>query len=176
VLTAKAVAIVASCLLGAGVVVGGVVLVRVAIERGEEVSDAAAGSGPNVEGRRTVAFDLSGHATEAISPGVSAPIDLTLTNPHPVALTVNGLRVTIVIVSAPNAAGSLPCSAGDFEIVQADRGLSIVIEAGGTTSLGDSTLPAEAWPRVGMRNLSANQDGCKGALLTLEYSAKGSLG
>ena len=118
-------------------------------------------------------FTITGQATEAISPGVRAPIDVSLTNSHTKALSVTDLRVSVREVHAPNADAAHPCAVSDFTVDQGSNGLPITVAAGSTNTLSRLGLARATWPAVGMLNRSTNQDGCKGASLTLAYTASG---
>ncbi len=120
-----------------------------------------------------VAFSIAGDASKLISPGVSVPIDLALTNPHDVEMTISGLQVVVREVSAPQADGAHPCTVDDFRVDQAPGGLELRVLAGETSTLRGLAVPRAGWPQVGMRDRSVNQDGCKGASLTLGYTATG---
>jgi hypothetical protein len=116
---------------------------------------------------------ISGNTTELISPGVRVPLDLKLTNPHAFALTATGLRVTVQKISAPHADNAHPCTIGDFAVDQPSSGLKITVAAHSTRTLSNLGLPPTSLPHVGMLNRPVNQDGCKGASLTLAYTASG---
>ena len=123
----------------------------------------------------SAAFTISGTAVDPISPGVMAPLDLALTNPHDVAMVVTDLSVTVREVSAPDAAGAGPCGIGDFAVEQVPSGLVITVAARSTSTLSDLGLARATWPQVGMLDRPVNQDGCKGAALTVGYAASGTL-
>jgi hypothetical protein len=144
--------------------------------------DAAVGSQGAGDGTRRAAlvdsaelFTISGNTTEPISPGVRAPLDLRLTNPHAFALTATGLRVSVQKVSAPNADNAHPCTIGDFAVDQASSDMQITVAARATSTLSNLGIPRAKQPHVGMLNRPVNQDGCKGASLTLAYTASGTL-
>lgn len=120
-------------------------------------------------------FTLRGDAANPISPGLMAPLDLTFTNRHDGPVAVTDLRVTVRGVRAPNADDAHPCAVGDFAVDQASNDLSITVPARGTSTLSGLDLSRAKWPQVGMVERSVNQDGCKGASLTLVYSASGTL-
>lgn len=137
----------------------------------------AAGDGSGGAGLKdsSASFTIEGDATEPISPGVRTPLDLRLTNPHDVPMSVTDLSVTVQKVSAPNADNAHPCSIGDFSVDQASSSITIKVAARATNALSSLGLARTAWPQVGMLDRSANQDGCKGASLTLGYAASGTL-
>ena len=120
-------------------------------------------------------FTIKGDAARLISPGVMAPLDLSLTNPNNVSMSVAGLIVTVQRVSAPNADAAHPCTVGDFTVNQVSRGLKVTVAARGTSALSSLGVARASLPAVGMLKRSVNQDGCKGASLTLGYAASGTL-
>jgi hypothetical protein len=134
--------------------------------------DGAGGAGS--EGSST-SFSIVGNASEPMSPGVRAPLDLKLANPHSVPMSVTDLSVTVRSVNAPNADSAHPCSIGDFAVRQASSGISIVVSAGATSTLSELGLARATWPHIAMLERPVNQDGCKGASLMLGYSATGKL-
>jgi hypothetical protein len=135
------------------------------VGRGTSSAAPLAGSTPS--------FAIEGNATEPISPGVGASLDLKLTNPHDVPMSVTDLRVTVQKVSAPNADVDHPCAVGDFTVGQASSSIPITVAAHATSALSSLGLARTTWPRVGMLERSVNQDGCQGASLTLGYAASG---
>ena len=137
-----------------------------------ETGDGTGGAGL-VES--STSFTIAGSAAQPISPGVMAPLDLSFTNPHDVPMLVTDFSVTVRKVSAPNADDAHPCAVGDFAVTQAATGLKLTVATGATSTLSGLDLPSAQWPQVGMLERSVNQDGCKGASLTLEYSASGTL-
>jgi hypothetical protein len=144
---------------------------------GPTAGRAEAGSGTGGPGLAdsSASFIIEGTAAETISPGVRAPLDLRLTNPHADPMSVTDLRVTVQKVSAPNADNAHPCTVGDFVVDQAASGIEITVGPRATSTLADLGIPHAKQPRVGMLNTSVNQDGCKGASLTLAYAASGTL-
>jgi hypothetical protein len=136
---------------------------------------AALGTGGAGPGNASASFMIEGNATGSISPGALSPLDLKITNPHDVSLSITDLTVTVQKVSAPNADNAHRCSIGDFSVGQVSRGIAITIGAGASSTLSSLGVPRSTFPTVGMLERSVNQDGCKGALLTLGYSAFGTL-
>jgi len=133
------------------------------------------GTGDTGLGSSSASFTIAGSATEPISPGVRAPLDLKLTNPRDVPMSITDLSVTMQKVIAPNAGNSHPCSIGDFTVGQASSSITITVAARTTSTLSSLGLPRASWPQVAMLERSVNQDGCKGASLTLGYAASGTL-
>jgi hypothetical protein len=121
----------------------------------------------------TRSFTIEGNAAEPISPGVRAPLDLKLTNPQYIPLSVTGVRVSVQAVRAPNADDAHPCTVGDFTVNQASSSIVIALAARATRTLSSLGVPPEAWPQVGLLDRPVEQDGCKGASVTLRYAASG---
>jgi len=133
------------------------------------------GTGGGVLADSAGSFTIKGDAAGLISPGVMAPLDLLLTNPQGVPMSVTDLSVTVRRVSAPNADDAHPCVVGDFTVEQASRNLEITLPARATSALSRLGVARASLPAVGMLKRSVNQDGCKGASLTLGYAASGTL-
>lgn len=120
-------------------------------------------------------FRIAGDAVRPLSPGRAAAIDVRFTNPRGSRLRVTVLRVRVRAVRAPNADRSHPCGRRDFSVRQARLGPRVVVPARSSRSLGDLGLRRWRWPHVRMINRPVNQDGCKGATLTLSYRGTGRL-
>ncbi|MDQ1536940.1 MAG: hypothetical protein QOE58_1333 [Actinomycetota bacterium] len=118
-------------------------------------------------------FTIEGVATESISPGLAAPLDLKLTNSHATPMVISNLRVKVQKVAAPHADETHPCTIGDFTVDNAASRHTVTIAAESTNTLSRLGLPMASWPHIGMLNRPVDQDGCKGASLTLAYAASG---
>jgi hypothetical protein len=159
------------CMLGLLITV--LVLQFVLYGRTARTTSAGAGTGDVDPASTAGPFTIEGSLTEPISPGVSAPLNLRLTNPHSAPMSVTQLRVTVQKVSAPNADVARPCTIADFAVDQASGGIEIGVPARATSTLSTLGLARATMPQVGMLDRSVNQDGCKGASLTLAYTAVG---
>lgn len=120
-------------------------------------------------------FRIDGDAAKPLSPGRSATINVRFTNPRNSPLRVTRLRVWVRAVSAPNADEHHPCWRRDFAVRQARPGFAVSVAARATRSLRGLGVPRGSWPQVRMVNRPVNQDGCKGASITLGYRGSGSL-
>ena len=118
-------------------------------------------------------FEITGSPTKPMSPGVQLPLDLRLRNSNRTSMSIHDLVVSVQRVDVPRSTGQLPCLVEDFTVEQAPDDIDLTLPPQATTSLSALALPSSQWPRVGLRNTSMNQDGCKGASLTLEFSASG---
>jgi hypothetical protein len=119
------------------------------------------------------AFSISGNLSDLLAPGVGRPLNLTLTNPNNQAIAVNNLTVTIKSVSKASTAPAGSCTTADYAITQYSGPYPLSVPANGSATLS-GLAPQSKWPFVRMLNTAANQDGCKGATLTLAYSGSGS--
>jgi hypothetical protein len=123
----------------------------------------------NTTGR---AFGIAGKPAGLLSPGVSQPLDLSLTNPNKKPLTIDNVSVSITgVTRAPGAV--LPCTANDYAVTQLVGPYPLTLSANGTQTLTQLGVPSSSLPRVAMLNRNTSQDGCKGATLSLGYSGSG---
>ena len=122
------------------------------------------------------AFEIDGDATGPMSPGVRVPIELSFINRHPTPMTISQLKVSMQGLVSPAAGPDRPCSLDDFELTQIAETAEWIVPANTTYGLRQSRMPLADWPQVAMRSRPVNQDGCKGATLTLGYKAHGVLG
>lgn len=118
-------------------------------------------------------FTISGDVDNAITPGVMAPLDLSLDNPNDHDLRVDRITVTVTDVDAPQADADHPCSAADFDVRPLADGITVTLGANRVDDLSGLGLARGHWPAVGMLDRPVNQDGCKGASLALAYEAFG---
>jgi len=100
-------------------------------------------------------------------------LDLRLDNTTDLDLTIDRITVALVAVDAPRADADHPCSVADFEVKHLSGGVVVRLPANSANNLSGLAVPEETWPAVGMVNQPVNQDGCKGASLTLGYEARG---
>ena len=120
-------------------------------------------------------FTIGGDTTEAMVPGLMVGIDLHLTNAHRQGILVSHLAVEVESVTAPRSDPLHPCSVADFTVVQPAADLRATVPANTTSSFSSLGVAQGEWPQVGLLDRSVNQDGCKGALVTLAYSGSGTL-
>jgi hypothetical protein len=113
-------------------------------------------------------FGISGIPSGPLAPGLSAVLDLVLVNPNAFPITVRSLTVRVRTISAPRADPGHSCNSQDFTVAQFSGG-GLRVHATSTTSLARLGVARARWPRVSMPDRAVNQDGCKGASLTLDY-------
>lgn len=133
---------------------------------------SATGSG-SASAPAPTTFTISGNLSGAIAPGAMVPLDLSLENPNDFGIEIQAIIVTVRDVEAPRADPDHPCSVADFMVRQVPG--SVVLSLGGrrTRDLSGLGVARDHWPAVGMLNRPVNQDGCKGAVLSLGYDATG---
>jgi hypothetical protein len=102
-------------------------------------------------------------------------LNLTLSNPNKKSLSVTNLTVTVQSVTRTSAAmaHNLPCTSADYAVTQYSGPYPMTVPGSGSASLSGLGVASSAWPKVAMLNSTTNQDGCKGATLTLAYSGSG---
>ncbi|MEV0788882.1 hypothetical protein [Kribbella sp. NPDC050459] len=121
-------------------------------------------------------FAISGNLSGALAPGISRPLDLTLTNPNKKPISVTNLTVTVQSVTRTQYATThnLPCGPSDYKVTQYTGTYPLTVPGTSNTTLSTQGIPQSFWPQVAMLNTTTNQDGCKSAALTLAYSGAGS--
>jgi hypothetical protein len=117
-------------------------------------------------------FGIAGNLTGTLAPGLALPLDLTLTNPNNKPLAVTNLTVTVASVTRA-AAATRACGTADYAVAQYTGPYPLTVPAGGSASLSGLGVPPGAWPKIAMVNAATNQDGCKGAQLTLAFTGSG---
>jgi hypothetical protein len=135
-----------------------------------EAADAAGNVSPATSYTWTVIrpITIEGNLAGALFPGASQPLPLTLGNPN-----AKLIHVTSLTVAAREASTKPGCTAAvNLQITQANitETHSLTVPAKGKVTLPVAGFPA---PQVLMRNLSTNQDACKGATFTFDYTAGG---
>lgn len=115
-------------------------------------------------------FHMSGSADGLLAPGVSAPINLAITNPNHGAIRVTRLTVRVTGTSTPG------CSTSNFSITQFSGSYPIRVPANSTRTLAQLGIVHALRPKITMRDLPVNQDICKDTRITLGYSGMGNGG
>ncbi len=116
-------------------------------------------------------FDISGSLANPLYPGTGQELELTFTNPNPTPITIAAGDVGIDIVV--NGAAALDCPATPNFSVTQTLTVALTIPANTLTpmTLTQLGIAPSAWPRIDMVETGVNQDACKNATLTLNYSA-----
>ncbi|HET6876318.1 MAG TPA: hypothetical protein VFH38_02180 [Jatrophihabitans sp.] len=118
------------------------------------------------------AFAITGNLPGNLAPGVSIPLNLKVSNPNHSDLAVSNLTVTVQSV-AKAAGASGTCSVTDYTVDQYSGPYPLVVPSLGSADLGQLNVGPAYWPHVRMLDKAVNQDGCKGATLTLAYNGFG---
>ena len=128
-------------------------------------------AGPVSSGRFTVVGSAGG-----LQPGTLRSLNLAITNPNRLRISVTSLTVSLQRVSAPNATRSLPCTLADFTVEQFSGRYPLIVSARSTRTLSALRIPTAEWPQVAILDRPVDQDGCKGASVTLAYGGTARLG
>jgi hypothetical protein len=112
-------------------------------------------------------FPISGDADRTLAPGVTALLNLSLTNPFSSPMSVSALGVSIASV---NKTG---CATSNYSVTQYTGSYPLVVPANSTRTLQQLSVPSSAWPKVSMLNLPVDQDACQNATVTLSYTGTG---
>ncbi len=115
---------------------------------------------------------VTGAAQGQLRPGASAPVALSLRNPNSHRIQMRRVRVKITGIVAPQADAAHPCTKADYAVRQMPR-QTLRLPARRSVDLAALGLPVASWPQLTMLNRPVNQDGCKGAQLTLRFKARG---
>jgi hypothetical protein len=116
------------------------------------------------------AFTIAGVLPERLIPGSGGALDLTLTNLESSDLLITSLDVEVAAVNGPRADATHTCEPDDFAVEQFSGAPGFTLPASATLDLDQLGFEPSEWPRISMLNLPSNQDGCKGASLSLSFS------
>jgi hypothetical protein len=116
------------------------------------------------------AFTIAGALPNLLTPGTGEPLDLTLTNLESTDLVIANLNVRVASVSGPQRSSTHTCDPEDFSVEQFSGTPGFTLPAGSSADLGELGFEPSEWPTVSMLNRPVNQDGCKGASLSLSFT------
>ena len=108
-------------------------------------------------------FTIGGNAIATLYPGVTSPINLVLTNPNNVPITVTSVTATIT------SAGAGCDPAANFSIGQ-QLLVSVNVPANSTMSLSQLSVAQSSWPTIVMVETHTNQNACEGTTVNLSYT------
>jgi hypothetical protein len=117
-------------------------------------------------------FAISGNLAGLLAPGVTLPLNLTVTNPNNKPVSVTNLTVTLQSVTRAPVT-TKPCGTGDYSVTQYSGPYPLTTPANGSATLSGLGVARSSMPKVSMVNAPTDQDGCKGASLTLAYLGSG---
>jgi hypothetical protein len=117
-------------------------------------------------------FTLSGNITQALSPGTAARLNVKITNPFKFDIMISQLTVTVRRATTKNGQPNPGCD-GTVNLIVSSQytGAPLKVKEERTVSLSDLNVPQSQWPLLTMPDLPTNQDACKGATTTFDYSA-----
>jgi hypothetical protein len=116
------------------------------------------------------AFTIAGALPHLLTPGTGEPLDLTLTNLESTDLTIANLNVQVASVSGPQSSSTHTCDPDDFSVEQFSGTPGFTLPAASSADLGELGFAPSEWPTVSMLDRPVNQDGCKGASLSLSFT------
>lgn len=117
---------------------------------------------------RGTSLKISGTTRKLLRPGFQSRINLMFANRSPGPVTLRHVSVTITGITAPQADAQHQCTRVDFRI-RPMRAVRLELPAHRSTDLLRLGVRSWRWPALKLRNRPVNQDGCKGARLTLRY-------
>ena len=109
-------------------------------------------------------FTITGDIVPRLVPGAQEQIDLVITNPNPVPITVVSNRTTVTTASTS-------CPPADFTVTEGLR-RPVTVPAATTASLSDLGVDRSDWPSLAMPDTAVDQDACQGRHLTLHYQGE----
>ena len=149
--------------------VGGVLALGAAASFGSAAGTRLAQPIVGMAPSRTPAVDpqdyaLDGDARTALLPGTSSPIDLRITNPNPVAITVVSNSTTVTTRTGA-------CDPSNFAMVH-ELGTPVEVPPRSTRTLSQLGVPQDDWPTVAMIETTSDQDACQDLQITLHYQGE----
>jgi hypothetical protein len=121
----------------------------------------AAVAGPTVSPDH---YAIGGDTVTSLEPGTSQDVDLRITNPNPVAIT---LISTTTTVTSPKVS----CAVANFAVTQGPTH-PVIVPAHTTSTLSQLGVTRTDWPRLTMVETGADQDACQNVQLTLHYQGE----
>jgi hypothetical protein len=116
------------------------------------------------------AFTIAGALPHLLTPGTGEPLNLTLTNLESTDLAIADLNVRVASVSGPQRSSTHTCEPDDFSVEQFSGTPGFTLPAASSADLGELGFEPSEWPTVSMLDRPVNQDGCKGASLSLSFT------
>jgi uncharacterized membrane protein len=111
-------------------------------------------------------LQISGNVTDVLAPGVSTPLNLTITNPYSQAINVTGISVAL-----QEGTSNAGCSGSqNFSVKQMGAVYPLAVPAGASRTLTQLGVADRDKPKLSMTDQPWNQDACKNATVRLAYS------
>lgn len=118
------------------------------------------GSGSGSVAATNGTLELHGTITNALTPGGSSPVTFTADNAGSSSLQVGTIEAVVSIDQQHKEKG---CEASDFTIAETVENQVIAAHASGTALAKEGS--------ISMADTAANQDGCKGATISLALTS-----
>jgi hypothetical protein len=115
-------------------------------------------------------FTITGDVAQLLAPGITAPVDLSLTNPNN-----QPLKITSVVVSVKSTSKS-SCGTDNFSVRQFAGGYPLTVPANATRTLSQLGIALAQMPALTFVNKPSNQDACQNTKITLGYAGVGGNG
>ena len=116
----------------------------------------------------TIAGNIPGSSTQGFYPGLTQPLNLTITNPYNFSITLTGITVTV-----PSGNAQSGCANSNMTVSRAFNALPAVqIPANTTETLTAANATAAQLPQLTMLHSAPNA--CQGASFQLGYSGTAS--
>jgi hypothetical protein len=115
-------------------------------------------------------FTISGDISQALAPGVTAPVDLSLTNTNNQPIKITSLVVSVKSTNKP------ACTTDNFSVRQFAGSYPLVVPANATRTLSALGASTTQMPALTFINKPSNQDACQNTKITLGYAGVGGNG
>jgi hypothetical protein len=115
-------------------------------------------------------FTITGDVGQALSPGVTAPIDLSLANSNNQPINITSLVVSVTGTS------KAACATDNFSVRQFTGPYPVTVPAGATRKLSQLGISQTQMPALTFIDKPSNQDACKSTKITLGYTGVGGNG
>jgi hypothetical protein len=121
------------------------------------------------------AFTIVGDLSTRLRPGVSAPLDVAITNPHSYPLTVTSISVTVTAVTVARTGAPSRCSTTNFTVKQPITIAPITLAPHSRVTLSSLLFAKSRWPQLKMLKTRQLQDVCKNVTVSLAFHASARL-
>jgi hypothetical protein len=121
----------------------------------------------------TPAFTITGDLSTPLRPGVSAPLDLAISNPQSYPITVTSVVVSLDAVTVRGTGAPSRCTLDNFSIIQTVDVAPIQLAPHAHATLTDLRVAKGNWPKIHMLKSTGPQNICQSVALKLGYHAAG---
>ncbi|MGN6609330.1 MAG: hypothetical protein ACTHMS_20245 [Jatrophihabitans sp.] len=114
---------------------------------------------------------LAGSVTRQLAPGLSAPLDVSITNPNNFDVVVSNLQITVNPRTTKAGQSNPQCDGPTNLKITQFSGAAFKVKESRTLTLSALGIAQSQWPVVTMPDLPTNQDACKSTTFTYTYAA-----